>query len=342
MLQRPRWWVPVPVAGLHKSCSVGGGYNYTPSATDTMEALHARCKVAPPQPKREACVASMVTNVAAIRAVQQQAGWLAGWQPIVYSKTAARLLKAAWCLLRIATPCAVLRVLLRRLTEVAGRPAARCLHGSNLPPSHSSMSSVVTLLPFAFFLLFWPFGRNTISLKSELLWVLIVTISNFPPSFSFLSFLVFCLLKILRSTVLGCSSASDVLFWSLSSLFLAPPPASALFLPFFLFFLFFLFFPSFLPSLSARCPPEPSSASEPKTSPPWVSPPPPPTPSESCVTTPVSSPSPSTNTCGSTASPVPSHPVTTFGCVGSRKWGSSATTPTAGPATSSTTSPSPK
>ena len=49
-----------------------GGYNHTPSATDTMEALHVRCKVAPPQPKREACVASMVTNVAAIRAVRQQ------------------------------------------------------------------------------------------------------------------------------------------------------------------------------------------------------------------------------------------------------------------------------
>ena len=56
----------------------------------------------------------------------------AGWQPIVYSKTAARLLKATWCLLRIATPCAVLK----RLTEVAGRPAARRLHGTNLPPSH--------------------------------------------------------------------------------------------------------------------------------------------------------------------------------------------------------------
>ena len=54
--------------------------------------------------------------------------WLAGWQPIVYSKTAARLLKAAWsrCLLRIATPCAV--HVLRRLTKVAGRPAARRLH----------------------------------------------------------------------------------------------------------------------------------------------------------------------------------------------------------------------
>ena len=48
---------------------------------------------------------------------------LHGWQPIVYSKTAARLLKAAWCLLRIATPYAVLR----RLTEVAVRPAARRL-----------------------------------------------------------------------------------------------------------------------------------------------------------------------------------------------------------------------
>ena len=33
----------------------------------------------------------------------------AGWQPIVYSKTAARLFKAAWCLLRIATPYPVLR-----------------------------------------------------------------------------------------------------------------------------------------------------------------------------------------------------------------------------------------
>ena len=43
----------------------------------------------------------------------------AGWQPIVYSKTAARLFKAAWCLLRIATPYPVLR----RLTEVAVGPA---------------------------------------------------------------------------------------------------------------------------------------------------------------------------------------------------------------------------
>ena len=49
-----------------------GGYDRTPSAIDTTEALHVRCKVAPPQPKREACVASMVTNVAVIRAVRQQ------------------------------------------------------------------------------------------------------------------------------------------------------------------------------------------------------------------------------------------------------------------------------
>ena len=49
-----------------------GGYNHTPSATNTRETLHALCKVAPPQPKREACVAGMVTNVAAIQAVQQQ------------------------------------------------------------------------------------------------------------------------------------------------------------------------------------------------------------------------------------------------------------------------------
>ena len=112
----------------------------------------------------------------------------ANWQLIVYSKTAARLLKAAWCLLRIATPYAVLR----RLTKVAVRPAARHLHGTNLPPSHSSISSVGTLLPLSFLLLFRSFGRNTISLKSELLWVLICTISNFPPSLSFLSFLVLC------------------------------------------------------------------------------------------------------------------------------------------------------
>ena len=51
-----------------------GGYNYTPSATNTRESLHARCKVAPPQPKQEAGVAGMVTNVAAIRAVRQQHG----------------------------------------------------------------------------------------------------------------------------------------------------------------------------------------------------------------------------------------------------------------------------
>ena len=124
------------------------------------------------------------------RIVRISGGWLAGWQPVVYSKTAARLLKAAWCLLRIATPYAVLR----RLTVVAVRPAARHLHGPNLPPSHSSISSARTRLPFSFLLLFRPFGLNTISLKSELLWDLTCTISNFPPSFSFLSFLVFCLL----------------------------------------------------------------------------------------------------------------------------------------------------
>ena len=49
-----------------------GGYNHTHSALNTREALHALCKVAPLQPKRGACVAGMVTNVAAIRAVRQQ------------------------------------------------------------------------------------------------------------------------------------------------------------------------------------------------------------------------------------------------------------------------------
>ena len=110
-------------------------------------------------------------------------GWLAGWQPIVYSKTAARLLKAAWCLLRIATPCAVLR----RLTEVAVRPAAGCLHGSNLPPSHSSMSSVRALLLCSFLLLNRPIGLNIILSKSGLLWALTCTTSNLPPSPTFLN-----------------------------------------------------------------------------------------------------------------------------------------------------------
>ena len=86
-------------------------------------------------------------------------GWLAGWQPIVYSKTAARLLKAAWCLLRKSSNA-------MRSTGVAVRPAARRLHGT---PSHSSISSVVTLLPLLFLLLFRPFGRNNMSLNSELL-----------------------------------------------------------------------------------------------------------------------------------------------------------------------------
>ena len=49
-----------------------GGCNHTPYATNTREALYALCKVAPLQPKRGACVPSMVTNVAAIRAVRQQ------------------------------------------------------------------------------------------------------------------------------------------------------------------------------------------------------------------------------------------------------------------------------
>ena len=49
-----------------------GGCNHTPYATNTREALYALCKVAPLQPKRGACVPSMVTNVAAIWAVRQQ------------------------------------------------------------------------------------------------------------------------------------------------------------------------------------------------------------------------------------------------------------------------------
>ena len=77
-------------------------------------------------------------------------GWLAGWlaTDCLFKNSGAAtksLLKAAWCLLRIATPCAVLR----RLTEVAGRPAARCLHATNLPPSHSFATSVFF---FEFFL----------------------------------------------------------------------------------------------------------------------------------------------------------------------------------------------
>ena len=103
------------------------------------------------------CAAVLVAVGVALRVWRQMActsacvaGCLAGWQPIVYSKTAAWLLKAAWCLLQIATPCAVLR----RLTEAAGRPAARCLHRTNLPHLHSSMSSVGTLLPLTFLLLF--------------------------------------------------------------------------------------------------------------------------------------------------------------------------------------------
>ena len=49
-----------------------GGYNHTPSATNTREALHALWKVAPRQPNQGACVAGMVTNAAAIRAARQQ------------------------------------------------------------------------------------------------------------------------------------------------------------------------------------------------------------------------------------------------------------------------------
>ena len=45
------------------------GYDLTPSAIDTMEALHVRYQGAPPQPKLEACVESMVTNGAVIQAV---------------------------------------------------------------------------------------------------------------------------------------------------------------------------------------------------------------------------------------------------------------------------------
>ena len=60
------------------------------------------------------CASGVVLRSTASRFVRR------GWQPIVYSKTAARLLKAAWCLLRIATPYPVLR----RLTEVAVGPAA--------------------------------------------------------------------------------------------------------------------------------------------------------------------------------------------------------------------------
>ena len=63
--------------------------------------------------------------------------WLAGWQPVVYSKTAARLLKAVWCLLRIATPYAVLR----RLTEVAVRPAANDSAQEKITPAAAKENS---------------------------------------------------------------------------------------------------------------------------------------------------------------------------------------------------------
>ena len=75
----------------------------------------------------------------------------AGWQPIVYSNTAARLLKAAWCLLRIATPCAVLR----RLTVVAGRPAAH--------PSSPTRSLALLLLPTTHFHAMTLEGHNRFS-----------------------------------------------------------------------------------------------------------------------------------------------------------------------------------
>ena len=48
------------------------GHDLTPSAIDTMVALHTRCQGAPPQPKLEACVAGMVTSDAVIRAAQQR------------------------------------------------------------------------------------------------------------------------------------------------------------------------------------------------------------------------------------------------------------------------------
>ena len=48
------------------------GHDLTPSAIDTVEALHVQYQGAPPQPKLEACVASMVTNGAVIQAVRQR------------------------------------------------------------------------------------------------------------------------------------------------------------------------------------------------------------------------------------------------------------------------------
>ena len=73
----------------------------------------------------------------------------AGWQPVVYFKTAAQLTKAAWCLV----PNAVLR----RLTVVTGHSTAGHLQGSNLPPpSMKSISAMSSLLLFLFLFSFCP------------------------------------------------------------------------------------------------------------------------------------------------------------------------------------------
>ena len=120
------------------------------------------------------------------------------------------------------------------------------LRGSNLPPSHSSISSILSLLLFLFLLSDWPVGLSIIVLKSELTWALTCTTSNFPPSLIFLSFrLPLTGLTIFLSAVFGSSSSlcsSAVLFSAPAVIFSASLAFSVFLLRVFVFFRICLLF----------------------------------------------------------------------------------------------------
>ena len=124
-------------------------------------------------------------------------------------------------------------------------PHSGYLQGSNLPPSHSSMPSILSLLLFLFLLSVWPVGLSILVLQSERLWALTCTTSNFPPSRIFLNFrLPPTGITILLSAVLGSSSSFcsyAVLFSAHGVLF-----SASLCFSVFLFFLLLLFSSLFL------------------------------------------------------------------------------------------------
>ena len=121
---------------------------------------------------------------------------------------------------------------------------ARHLQGSDLPPSHSSISSVHDLLLCSFLLINRPIGLNAIVSKPELLWALTCTTSNFPASFIFRSFL-FALSHLYIDLPFCCLRLFLLLCCAIYGTFCATLGFSVFFCSFFSLFFFLLLLSAF-------------------------------------------------------------------------------------------------